>query len=58
MKYTVRVTMTETSRYHIEADNEWEAKAKATSGDYAPYECVDASFDDVVVENELVEEVL
>ena len=50
MEYTVRVTTTETYRYHIEATTPEEAKELAMSGDYDPYETVDTTFDDVVVE--------
>jgi len=51
MLYTVRVTTTETRRYHIEADTPEEAKELVMSGDYGPYETVDASLDeDVIVE--------
>ena len=52
-EYTVRVIMTEIYRYHIEASNPEEAKELAMSGDYDPYETVDAHFDDVIVENEV-----
>ena len=51
MEYTVRVTTTETYRYHTEADSPEEAKELVMSGDYDPYETVDASIDDVVVED-------
>ena len=50
MLYTVRVTITETYRYHIEANTPEEAKELVMSGDYDPFETVDTSFDDVVVE--------
>lgn len=50
MEYTVRVTTTEICRYHIKADSPDEAKELALSGNYDPYETVDTSVDDVVVE--------
>ncbi len=50
MEYTIRVTITETHRYHIEADTPEQAKELIMTGDYDPYETVDTSFDDVVVE--------
>lgn len=48
--YTVRVTTSETVRYHIEAETPQEARELVLSGDYDPYETVDSSVDDVVVE--------
>ena len=51
MEYTVRVTTTETVRYHVEADSPEEAKELVLSGDYDPYETMDSSVDDVVVES-------
>ena len=48
--YTLRVTTSETNRYHIEAGSPWEARELVMSGDYDPFEIVDSSIDDVVVE--------
>lgn len=53
MFYTVRATFTETQRYHIEAGSPEEAKEILLSGEAnAPFETVDSSVDDVVVEKE------
>mgnify|MGYP001580239316 CR=1 FL=1 len=51
MEYIVRVTTSETCRYHIEARAPEEARELVLDGDYDPYETVDASVDDVEVED-------
>ena len=51
--YKVLVTSTETLAYHINAENEQEAKELVLSGDYDPYETVDCSIDDVEVADPL-----
>ena len=50
MLYTVRVATTEIQRYHIEANSPEEARELVLSGEYDPFETVDATVDDVVVE--------
>ena len=52
-EYTVRVTTSETVRYHILAKSPGEAKELALSGDFDPYESVGASVEDVEVETPL-----
>jgi len=51
MEYTIRITQSTTDRYHIDANSPEEAKEMAMSGDYDPFENVDASVDNVEVEN-------
>ena len=50
MEYTIRITTTEIYRYHVEAGSPEEAKELVMSGDCDPYETVDSSIDDVVIE--------
>ena len=50
MEYTIRATTTETCRYHVEADSPEEAKELVLSGNSDPYQTVDCSIDDIVVE--------
>lgn len=52
MEYTVRATITETHKYHIEASSPEEAKELVLSGECDPYETVNTSIDDVTVEKE------
>uniref|UniRef100_A0A6M3LQK1 Uncharacterized protein n=1 Tax=viral metagenome TaxID=1070528 RepID=A0A6M3LQK1_9ZZZZ len=48
-RYTVRVTMSETVKYHIDAASPQEAKELVLSGEYDPFETMDASIDDIEV---------
>lgn len=50
--YSVRVTFTETHRYYLKANSPEEAKDRVMSGEYESTQLVDASIDDVVVEED------